>query len=520
MGHLLGLPDHGGARVPDPGHVGLGAVAVPPGGQALRTGALDALGTGGLHRLAVPGQHGRLDLHRDGAPALDRVRPDEDRAGRVAHCLSGRRGLHPRRLRPALHGARGHRRYPHVPVGPPRSQRGPASSRSAGGSRRSARRGTYLLGADHQRASAVRGPVASLNTVWFALIGVLWTGYFVLEGFDFGVGMLSLAIGRDDTDRRMARSAIGPWWDGNEVWLIVAGGATFAAFPLWYASMFSGFYLPLFVILAALIIRGVSFEFRGKQDSARWKAGWDWALAIGSLVPAFAWGVAFTALVRGLGLPPAGLYLGGLSGLMAPVAIVGGLASLTLFLAHGATFLSFKTSGPLAGRARTTAMWMSPLAALLVAGTPAWLSAGGSHRPGYLHAAVPIALAAGCGLAFVIAAMLVWAHWEGAAFALSALGIVAAVGAIFTTLFPRVMVSSGPGPSLTIWNAASANETLVVMTVVAAIFVPLVLAYQGWSYWVFRQRLVRPAGQPASVPPPRPHPVPGPHRGGPAGGRG
>ena len=153
-------------------------------------------------------------------------------------------------------------------------------------------------------------------------------------------------------------------------------------------------------------------------------------------------------------------------------------------------------------------------------GTAAWLSAGGSHGPGYLPAAVPIALAAGCGLAFVIAAMLVWAHWEGAAFALSALGIVAAVGAIFTTLFPRVMVSSGPGPSLTIWNAASANETLVVMTVVAAIFVPLVLAYQGWSYWVFRQRLVRPAGQPASVPPPRPHPVPGLHRGGRGAGRG
>ena len=359
------------------------------------------------------------------------------------------------------------------------------------------------------------GPVASLNTVWFALIGVLWTGYFVLEGFDFGVGMLSLAIGRDDTDRRMARSAIGPWWDGNEVWLIVAGGATFAAFPLWYASMFSGFYLPLFIILAALIIRGVSFEFRGKRDSARWKAGWDWALAVGSLVPAFAWGVAFTDLVRGLRLSPAGLYLGGLSGLVAPVAIVGGLASLTLFLAHGATFLSFKTGGPLAGRARTTAMWMSPLAALLVVGTAAWLSAGGSHGPGYLPAAVPIALAAGCGLAFVIAAMLVWAHWEGAAFGLSALGIVAAVGAIFTTLFPRVMVSSGPGPSLTIWNAASADKTLIVMTVVAAIFVPVVLAYQGWSYWVFRQRLARPAGQPAYVPAPlRPHFAPGLHRGG------
>ena len=203
------------------------------------------------------------------------------------------------------------------------------------------------------------GPVASLNTAWFALIGLLWTGYFVLEGFDFGVGMLSLAIGRDDVDRRLARNAIGPVWDGNEVWLIVAAGATFAAFPVWYASMFSGFYLALFIVLAALIVRGVSFEFRGKRDSARWRAGWDWALAVGSLVPAFAWGVAFTDLVHGLRLSPAGLYLGSFSGLLTPVAVVGGLASLAMFLVHGATFLSLKTAGPLAARARRVAMWLA-----------------------------------------------------------------------------------------------------------------------------------------------------------------
>src|SRR3984893_15649176 len=143
------------------------------------------------------------------------------------------------------------------------------------------------------------GPVASLNTAWFALIGVLWAGYFVLEGFDFGVGMLTLAIGRDDMDRRLARNAIGPWWGGNEVWLIVAPGATSAAFPGWYAGMFSGFSLVLFIVLASLIVRGVSFEFRGKRDSARWRAGWDWALAAGSLVPAFGWGVAVTDLAPG-----------------------------------------------------------------------------------------------------------------------------------------------------------------------------------------------------------------------------
>jgi cytochrome d ubiquinol oxidase subunit II len=335
------------------------------------------------------------------------------------------------------------------------------------------------------------GPVASLNTAWFALIGLLWTGYLVLEGFDFGVGVLSLAIGRDDVDRRLARNAIGPVWDANEVWLIVAAGATFAAFPVWYASMFSGFYLLLFVVLVALIVRGVSFEFRGKREGARWRAGWDWALAVGSLIPAFAWGAAFTDLVHGLPLSPSGLYLGSVSGLLKPVAILGGLASLAMFTAHGATFLSLKTAGPLAARAARAAAWLSPLAGALVAGTAAWLSAGGSHGPGGLGGAVPLALAAGCGLAFATSGLLIRSARDGLAFGLSAVGIVAAVASVFTALFPRVMVSTGPGPALTIWSAASARQTLLVMTVVAAIFVPVMLAYQAWSYWVFRQRLTR-----------------------------
>jgi len=341
------------------------------------------------------------------------------------------------------------------------------------------------------------GPVASLNTAWFALIGMLWAGYFVLEGYDFGVGMLSLAVGRDDMDRRLARNAIGPWWDGNEVWLIVAAGATFAAFPVWYAAMFSGFYLALFIVVAALIVRGVSFEFRGKRDSARWRAGWDWALAVGSLLPAFLWGVVFTDLVHGLRMSPSGLYLGSFPGLLTPVAIVGGLASLAMFVVHGATFLSLKTAGPLAGRARKVAIRLAVPSGALVIGTAAWLSAAGSHGPGQLGGAVPTALAAACGLAFSVSGILVRLGLDGFAFALSALGVLAAVAAVFTAMFPRVMVSSGPGPSLTIWNAASANLTLVVMTVVAAIFVPLVLGYQGWSFWVFRQRLTRPAAQPS-----------------------
>jgi cytochrome d ubiquinol oxidase subunit II len=200
------------------------------------------------------------------------------------------------------------------------------------------------------------GSVESLNTVWFALIGLLWTGYFVLEGFDFGVGMLARFLGRDDIERRVAMNAIGPTWDGNEVWLLVAGGATFAAFPTWYASVFSGFYLALFLILAALIVRGVTFEFRSKRPSRRWRETWDWGLAVGSLIPAILWGVAFVDLLHGVSLDASGEVTGGFGGLLAPVALLGGLASLAVFLTHGATFLALKTTGDLSARARRAAM--------------------------------------------------------------------------------------------------------------------------------------------------------------------
>jgi cytochrome d ubiquinol oxidase subunit II len=346
----------------------------------------------------------------------------------------------------------------------------------------------------------VNGPVASLNTAWFAIIGLLWTGYLVLEGFDFGVGMLSLAIGGDETGRRLCRNAIGPVWDGNEVWLIVAAGATFAAFPAWYASMFSGFYLALWIVLVALIVRGVSFEFRGQRDGARWRAGWDWALAIGSLIPAFAWGVLFTDLVHGLRLSPSGLYPGRLPGLLPLVAVAGGLASLAMFLAHGAAFLSLKTSGALAGRARRAAIWLGPAAGVLTAGTAAWLAASGVAGPGALGGTVPLALAAAGGLGLAASGGLALTGRDGLSFGISALSIVAVVAAVFSALYPRVMVSRGPGPSLTIWTAASADRTLLVMTIVAAIFLPFVLAYQGWSYWVFRQRLTRPVASPARGP--------------------
>jgi len=347
----------------------------------------------------------------------------------------------------------------------------------------------------------VLGPVASLNTVWFSLIGVLWTGYFLLEGFDFGVGILSPVVARDEMDRRITLNAIGPFWDANEVWVLVAGGATFAAFPQWYATMFSGFYLALFLILVALIVRGVAFEFRSKRSSPRWRRTWGAAHALGSALPALLWGVAFVDLVRGLRIGPQGHYLGGFGGLLAPVAILGGIAGLLLFCLHGAVFLAMKTTEDLRRRAlRTAGLLVAPTVAVL-AGVGAWvgLDVSGSVRPGALPGEVPAALAALGVLATALVGVSLRVRREGLGFAASALAIAALSGALFSLLFPRVMVSTIPGESLTIWNAASAHETLLVMTVVAAIFTPVVLAYQAWTYWVLRERLRRP---PLSAPPP------------------
>lgn len=357
------------------------------------------------------------------------------------------------------------------------------------------------------------GPVAGLDTAWFALIGLLWTGFFVLEGFDFGVGILTPFVSGDDVDRRLCLNSIGPFWDGNEVWLIVAGGAMFAAFPTWYATMFSGFYLALFLILAALILRGVAFEFRAKQDSASWRRTWDAALFVGSLIPALLWGVAFTDLLRGLAIGPGPHYNGGFGGLVHPIALLGGVVSLTVFCLHGAVFLALKTTGELRRRARRAAMLLIAPTVAAVAGLGAWVaeSVAGTSRPGSLPGAVPVALVVLAVVCLGATALTVARGRDGTAFVVTALAIFALSGAVFAGLFPRVMVSTlGAADSLTIWNAASAHETLLVMTVVAAIFTPFVLAYQAWSYWVFRQRLVRPPGARGDMAPPG-----GPSPGGP-----
>lgn len=338
-------------------------------------------------------------------------------------------------------------------------------------------------------------PFAPLNTTWFALIGLLWAGYLFLEGFDFGVAVVAPFVSRDDLDRRICLNAIGPVWDGNEVWLIVAGGATFAAFPLWYAKLFSGFYLALFLVLVALIARGVSFEFRDKVDSARWRKGWDLANFLGSLVPAVIWGVAFTNLVHGVPLGPKG-YTGGLLGLLHPIALLGGLASLAIFCLHGSLFLSLKTTGELAERAGRAARRAGAAAVVLTAGVVAWLVADGRPPvPGELPGWIPT-LVAGLAVGALAAATGAAARRRfGLGFAAAGAGILLAMAAVFARMFPAVIPASNAAAhgGITIADAASQHYTLVVMTVVAAIFTPFVLAYQGWTYWVFRQRLVRPA---------------------------
>jgi cytochrome bd ubiquinol oxidase subunit II len=326
-----------------------------------------------------------------------------------------------------------------------------------------------------------------LTTVWFMLIAVLWIGYFVLEGFDFGVGILLPVLGRDDRERRVLVNTIGPLWDGNEVWLLVAGGATFAAFPEWYATLFSGFYLPLFLILISLILRNVAFEFRGKRDDVSWRAWWDRAIFYGSLLPAILWGVAFGNIVGGVDIDAEKEYVGTFFDLLNPYAILGGLVTLTLFVTHGAVFLSLKTVGEVRERARGIAL-KSGLAAAVVA--VAFLGWTYADNDGAQHAGWFVALAAVAAVALLAGLEATRRGREGWAFIGTATAITMAVASLFTVLFPNVMPSSLDAAwSLTTTNAASTNKTLTIMTWVAAIFTPLVLLYQGWSIYVFRKRI-------------------------------
>ncbi|RYB92011.1 cytochrome d ubiquinol oxidase subunit II [Nocardioides oleivorans] len=322
-----------------------------------------------------------------------------------------------------------------------------------------------------------------LTTVWFALIAVLWIGYFCLEGFDFGVGMLLPVLSRNETERRVMINTIGPVWDGNEVWLLVAGGATFAAFPEWYATLFSGFYLPLLLILVALIVRGLSFEYRHKRDDVRWKARWDLAIFWGSVVPSLLWGVAFANIAAGVPIDADKEFTGSMLTLLNPFGLLGGLVMLTLFAAHGAMFVALKTDGEIRHRARALAVRIGAVAAVLAVVFMAWTQA----RSGTAVSAVVFVVAA---LSLVGGLVAARAGREGWAFTGTFVTIGLAVLGLFLALFPDVMPSTtDPAFSLTTTNAAATAYTLEVMTWVAVVFTPLVLGYQAWTYWVFRKRI-------------------------------
>ncbi|MFF4888578.1 cytochrome d ubiquinol oxidase subunit II [Micromonospora chersina] len=322
-----------------------------------------------------------------------------------------------------------------------------------------------------------------LTTVWFLLVAVLFTGYFILEGFDFGVGMLLPVLGRDDRERRVLINTIGPVWDGNEVWLITAGGAMFAAFPEWYATLFSGFYLPLLLILLALIARGVAFEYRHKRTEATWKRRWDQAIFWGSAVPAVLWGVAFANILRGVPLSADHEYAGGLFDLLNPYALLGGLTTLGLFLTHGAVFIALKTSGDIRERAGALAVRLGVGTAVVAVAFLSWTLTIRSS-------AAAVVLAVGAALALLGGLAAARVRREGWAFAGTAVAIALAVATLFAALFPNVLPSTlDAAGTLTATNAASTPYTLKIMTWVAVVFTPIVLAYQGWTYWVFRKRI-------------------------------
>jgi cytochrome bd ubiquinol oxidase subunit II len=328
-----------------------------------------------------------------------------------------------------------------------------------------------------------------LQTVWFVLIAVLWAGYFLLEGFDFGVGMLLPFLPRDEAERKQMFDTIGPVWDGNEVWLVVAGAATFAAFPSWYATMFSGFYIALLLVLFFLIVRVISFEWRSKSASPRWRRVWLWANAVGSFGASLIWGVALANLVYGVPIDSSGDFDGSFWDVFSAYTVVAGLAVVLLFCFHGATFLTLRTTGELYERAGRVARRLALPAGLVGAAFLAWTVAVAVDRND--KDVFPPVLPAVLGIvAVAVAVVLVFRGQTMRAFAMTAAGIVLVVATLFTSLYPRVMVSSSDfANSLMVDNASSAHYTLAVMSVVALILMPIVLLYQGWAYYIFRARV-------------------------------
>jgi cytochrome d ubiquinol oxidase subunit II len=333
-----------------------------------------------------------------------------------------------------------------------------------------------------------------LQIFWFIVVAFFWTGFFILEGFDLGVGSLHMLVGKTNLERRVAINSIGPFWDGNEVWLIVAGAATFAAFPAWYASMFSALYLALMMLLIALIIRGVSFEYRGKSESRRWATTWDWTLTIGSIVIPLVLGIGLGDLLQGLAINQSGTFTGSFWSLFTAYGVWFGLTLLALSLAHGAMYLSLKTTGSVQVRSERLAGPLSWIAVALLTGFAIWthVLSGGGVLPAPLQV-----------LAWLLIVAAAWSIRDGHTawgFAATTAAMAATVASFFVALYPNVMVSStNKSYDLTVANSASAHYALSVMTVVAVIFAPLVIAYQAWSYHVFRARIALPAVNPIEV---------------------
>jgi cytochrome d ubiquinol oxidase subunit II len=326
-----------------------------------------------------------------------------------------------------------------------------------------------------------------MQAFWFGIIAVLWAGFFVLEGFDFGVGILLPVVARTDEERRLALRSIGPVWDGNEVWLLTAGGATFAAFPAWYAGVFSGFYLAFALLLAGLILRGIGIEYRGKAHTDSGRRWCDLAFVVGSLLPALLLGVAFANFLRGVDidgpLPGHGNMTSSFFSLLSPYALLGGVVTLTLFAFHGAVYLALRTTGEVHDVARSLIPVLAPITGVAAVAFLFWTE---TIRGGW----VSWALAAVIALAFVVSSLYALKDREGLAFAASAVVTLLVPIWVFSCLWPDVLPARNNSAwSLTAHNASSSPYTLKVMTVVALVMTPIVLAYQAWTYWVFRARV-------------------------------
>jgi cytochrome bd ubiquinol oxidase subunit II len=362
----------------------------------------------------------------------------------------------------------------------------------------------------------------SLQVLWFGLIAFLWAGYLVLEGFDFGVGMLLPALGRNDTERRVLINTIGPVWDGNEVWLISAGGMMFAAFPVWYSTLLSAFYIPIVLILLALIIRGVAFEYRGKVNSPAWRARWDAAIVVGSLLPSLLWGVAFGNLIHGVdakalfakvavtadgrhvdaahsvlvGHPSVSVLIAALN----PFSLLMGVTTVLLFATHGALYLSLKTAGELQARARAMALRLSVPLLGVGAVWAVWCQL--AYGKAWMWLVVGVA-----AIGLVGITVMVRAGREAVAFLLSAAVTAGAVVMVFGAMYPNVLTVTLDGQDVssmvdtTIAGASSSDGTLRVMTGVAVLMIPIVIIYQAWTYWAFRRRIAT-GDIPADAPPP------------------